>query len=235
MPGQSETHTSPCRPPTLSFPYREKAISTDRPAPPACASRALRRGHAKAIPGLPRKFRNIPAKKTSYAPKRVARNGLWRFLRRASATTNPRHAAHAAVPRPMAAAEPASMLLAARTCHRTPPSRTQPIEYGQRCFLCARRHVSRGTDARWASLLASTRRDELARLLHKQCMRAEKRLGKADAARVCIEEIQVRLEELLRARTNCLFQSRRRKDFNRRRIRRVLANRTAQVTAIAHQ
>src|SRR5713226_10674597 len=114
-----------------------------------------------------------------------------------------------------------------------PPLRTQPIENGQHLFLCARRQVSCGTDARRTSLLASTRCDELARLLHQQLMRAEERLRKSDTARVRIEEIQVRLEEFLGARANRLFQPRWRKHLGRRRIRRALANRGAQVAAIA--
>src|SRR4029077_4665081 len=111
------------------------------------------------------------------------------------------------------AAESASMPQAERTCHRTPPLRTQPIKDGQRRFLCARRQISRWTDARRTPLLAPARCDQLAGLLHQQFMRAEKRFRKADAARVGVEEIQVGLEELLRARTKRVFQPRWRKHF----------------------
>src|SRR6266478_5345571 len=219
-------HTSPCRPPSRWFPCREKATAMDRPAPRACAAKALRPGRARAIRDLLRKNRNIPAKKTSCAPRRVVRSGWWRFPRRAIATTNPRHAARAAAPRPMAAAESASTPQAVRICSRSPPSCTQPIEDGQRRFLCARCQIPCGTDARRASLLAPTRGDELARILHEQLMRAEKGLGKADAAGVRVEEVKVRFEELLCVRADRLFEPRCRKQLSCR-IRRALANRGA--------
>src|SRR6266436_8563450 len=196
----------------------------DRRAPPACVSRALHPALVRVVRGSRPKFRNILATKTSCALKCVARSGLWRFLRRAGATTNPRNAVRATAPRPMALAESASMPQAARTCLRMAPSRTQPIEDGQRRFLCTRRQVSRGTDARWAPLLASACRDELAPHLHKHSMRAEKPLREADAARVRVEEIQVRFEELLRVRADHFFHARSGKVFGARRIRRALAN-----------
>src|SRR5260370_37695878 len=113
----------------------------------------------------------------------------------------------------MAAAEPVSMRQVARICLRRPPSRTQPVEYRQRRLFRARRQISRGTDTRWASLLAAARCDEFARLVHQQFMRAEQRFGEADAARIGTEEVQIRVEEFLRVRAGHFFHARGRKVF----------------------
>lgn len=44
---------------------------------------------------------------------------------------------------------------------------TQPVEYGQRCFLRTRRQIPRGTHAGRAALLTLACGNKLARLLHQ--------------------------------------------------------------------
>src|SRR6266481_4231884 len=114
------------------------------------------------------------------------------------------------------------------------PLRTQPIEYGQSRLFRARRQVPGGADTRRASLLAPAGSYEFARFVHKQFVGAEKRLRKSYAARISVEEIQIRLKEFFSVWASNFFHARRGKIVSRRCVRRTLANRGAQVAAIAH-
>src|SRR5712672_1047996 len=115
------------------------------------------------------------------------------------------------------------------------PLRTQPVEYGQSRFFRARRQVPGGADTRRASLLAPAGGNEFARFVHKQFVGAEKWLRESYAARISVEEIQIRLKEFFSVWANNFFHARRGKIVSPHRIRRTLANRFAQVSAIAHQ
>ena len=72
------------------------------------------------------------------------------------------------------------------------------------------------------------------RLVYQQLVRAEKWLRKPDSARIRVEKIQIRLKEFLSIWAGNFFHARRGKVVSRRSIRRTLANRGAQVAAIAH-
>src|SRR5207302_355082 len=87
----------------------------------------------------------------------------------------------------------------------------------------------------WATLIAFAGADEFARLVHKQFMRAEKRLGKAYAAGVSVEEVQVRLEEFFCVRTDRFFHARRGESLDGSSIGRPLADCGSQVATVAHQ
>src|SRR5712675_2979419 len=115
------------------------------------------------------------------------------------------------------------------------PSRTQPIEYGQSRFFRARRQVPGGADTGRASLLAPAGSYEFARFVHKQFVGAEKRLRESYAARISIEEIQIRLKEFFSVWASNFFHARRGKIVGPHRIWWTFANRGAQVAAIAHQ
>src|SRR5712671_4636899 len=115
------------------------------------------------------------------------------------------------------------------------PLRTQPIEYGQSRFFRAWCQIPGGADTRRTSLLASAGTDELVRFLHKQFVGAEKRLRESYAARISVKEIQIRLKEFFSVWASNFFYARRGKIVGPHRIRRTLANRGAQVAAIAHQ
>src|SRR6267154_2082583 len=115
------------------------------------------------------------------------------------------------------------------------PLRTQPIEYGQSRFFRSRSQVPGGADTRRASLLALAGRNEFARFVHKQFVGAEKRLRESYAARISIEEIQIRLKEFFSVWASNFFHARRGKIVGPHRIWRTLANRGAEVSAVAHQ
>src|SRR6266853_6487648 len=115
------------------------------------------------------------------------------------------------------------------------PLRTQLVEYGQRRFFCARRQVPGGADTRRASLLAPAGSYEFARFVHKQFVGAEKRLRKSYAARISVEEIQIRLKEFFSVWASNFFHARRGKIVSPHRFWRTLANRGAEVSAVAHQ
>src|SRR6267378_8051772 len=115
------------------------------------------------------------------------------------------------------------------------PLRTQPIEYGQSRFFRAWRQVPGGADTRGASLFAPAGSNEFARFVHKQFVGVEKRLRESYASRISVEEIQIRLKEFFSVWASNFFYARRGKIVGPHRIWRTLANRGAQVAAIAHQ
>src|SRR5438309_8455346 len=115
------------------------------------------------------------------------------------------------------------------------PSGTQPIEYGQSRLFREWRQITRGADTGGASFFACAGGDQVARLVHQQFMHAEERFGKSDAAWVCVEQIQIRLEKLLRVWASDFFHARRGKVIGGGRIRRAFADRRAQVPAVAHK
>src|SRR6266446_1925841 len=75
--------------------------------------------------------------------------------------------------------------------------RTQAVENGKSGFFGARRKIARRAHTGRAALVALACGNELARFLHEEIVGAEKRLRKADAAGVGIEEIEIWLEEFL--------------------------------------
>src|SRR5882672_9656882 len=115
------------------------------------------------------------------------------------------------------------------------PLRTQPIEYGQSRFFRARSQVPGGADTRRAPLLALAGSNEFARFVHKQLVGAEKWLRESNAARISVEEIQIRLKEFFSIWASNFFYARRGKIVGPHRIWWTFANRGAQVAAIAHQ
>src|ERR1700730_3810476 len=87
-----------------------------------------------------------------------------------------------------------------------------------------------------AACFASAANDQFPRSRDEQYMRAEKRLGKADATWVGVEKVQVRLEKFLGVRPQGLFRA----YGNQRAVvvggcRRAFADRGAQIAAVAHQ
>src|SRR5437660_4617853 len=85
--------------------------------------------------------------------------------------------------------------------------RTQPVENGERSFFRARCQIAGGADAGWTALLAGTRGDQFARLLHQERVRSKQRLGKAYAAGISVVQVQVWFEEFPGVEGDCVFQT----------------------------
>src|SRR6266849_1281139 len=91
----------------------------------------------------------------------------------------------------------------------------QPAKDLQRRLLGARREVASGADARGAALFAGARSDELARSLYEKSVGSKEWFGKADAARVGVEEIEVWFEEFLGVGGDCVCDAGRSEIVNR--------------------
>src|ERR1700687_5624973 len=130
---------------------------------------------------------------------------------------------------------------------------TQPVENGEGGFFCARGEIAGGADAGRAALFASTGGNEFAGFLYEETVRSKEGFGKAYAAGVGIEEVQVWFEEFFGAGGDNVFHAGRSEIFNRagkgRSMlrpynggsgfgiggRRALADGGAEVAAVAHE
>src|SRR5712692_2521377 len=91
----------------------------------------------------------------------------------------------------------------------------QPAKDLQRRLLRARREIAGGADAGRAPGFARACGDEFARFLHEKRMRSKEWFGKADAARVGVEEIEVWFEEFLGVGGDCVCDAVRSEIVNR--------------------
>src|SRR5882762_5334407 len=130
---------------------------------------------------------------------------------------------------------------------------TQPVEDGEGGFFRARRAITGGAYAGRAALFALTGGDEFAGFLHEESVRSKEGFGKAYAAWVGVEEVQVWFEEFFGAGGDNVFHAGRSESFNRARKGRSmlrpynggsgfgigsgwsLADGGAEVAAIAHE
>ena len=88
---------------------------------------------------------------------------------------------------------------------------TQPIENGECRLFGTRREITCGSDARRTAFVAATRQNQFARLPQKQRMCAEQRFGKADATRVGIVKIKIRLKKFYLTRARKVSEAKRNK------------------------
>src|SRR5258708_22429834 len=91
---------------------------------------------------------------------------------------------------------------------------TQPVEDSEGGFFCARGEIASRANAGGATLFAGARGDKFASFLHEEGVRSKEGFGKADAARVGVEEVQVWLEEFLGVGREGILHPRRNEIFN---------------------
>ena len=91
--------------------------------------------------------------------------------------------------------------------HETALLGAQALQDGEGGFFGALTFFASGSDARGAAPFAVAADNQLARFFQKQVVHAVERLAEADASRVRIIKIQVRLKEFLLSKGGDIFQA----------------------------